>query len=138
MKLIKILTILFGVIFVLANCGDPNDPVQIKHKEVMEIHDDVMPKQSALSSAQRTMNKWIASKDQGFTPELDFMDNLKSLAVAEEEMWEWMNQYKKPKGEDVEANLNYLEDQKIKISKVRDQMLTSLENYEKIKEKYGF
>ena len=128
------------LIFLLSivQCTNVSSDIESLHEEVMLIHDEVMPKQSALSQAQLEIKKWIARQPDNFQISEDLNNKYIALQEAEEAMWEWMNQYSKPSEDDPEAAITYLNDQKIKITEVRDKMLSSLNDYEEIKTQYGF
>ena len=119
-------------------CTNKANEIETLHEEVMRIHDEVMPKQSALSEAQMEIKKWIARQPDEFQISDDINSKYIALQEAEEAMWEWMNQYSKPSEDNIDAAVAYLNDQKIKISEVREKMLNSLSDYEKIRSQYEF
>ena len=128
------------IIFCLVtfSCNNLEYQIEKAHLEVMEVHDEVMPKQSTISAAQLSIKKWLDVQDstQIVPPEISTL--LTQLADAEEAMWSWMNQYSKPKKSNTDEAIAYLEKQKASIEKVRDQMLNSLTRYEDVNKKYNF
>lgn len=128
---------ILGITFLIAACTNKGRTIDKLHDEVMRIHDEVMPKQSALSEAQMDIKKWIALQPEDFNIPESLNQNYIHLQEAEEAMWEWMNQYKKPSGSDPTSAIQYLENQQKSISAVRDKMLNSLDEYEKIRDEFG-
>ena len=132
------LFILSLIITSMGACQHTDSEVQAAHEQVMEIHDEVMPKQSDISAAQLRIKQWIKKQDETFTIPDEISVALAQLTDAEEAMWSWMNNYSKPKSdEELSSALQYLKAQEESISTVREQMLTSLEAYEVIKQKYN-
>ena len=52
---------------------------------------------------------------------------IEQLDEADEAMMSWMHEFDKPELPTLEENLNYLNKEKVKIQKVSDQMLQSLQ-----------
>lgn len=124
--------LLFGLSLFAMACGDNYQAQQAAHDEVMEIHDDVMPKMSEIQRLVRSLKKHLKT-EEGQTP-LDDATKAKietviqQLEAADEGMMAWMNTYKKPKKEmEKAAALAYLEKEKGQITKVRSEMLASIE-----------
>ncbi len=111
---ILIFTFLFSC---RANFEDPN--VQKMYDEVMFVHDEVMPEISTINKLKRQIKK------------LEEQDSLSQsmisdLANADEMMMSWMADFKPDKSKDVEAQLDYLSKEKIKIDKVSVEMKSSI------------
>jgi len=104
----------------LVHCKS-EDPIQIKinqkHKEIMSIHDEVMPKMKDIYSLKKQLKK-VEDKDQ-------VVDLLSALENADDAMMDWMAQYKKPK-KDVINYESYLADQQKAVTKVREEMLSAI------------
>ena len=91
------------------------------YKEVMEVHDKVMPELSTMHAIRRDL-KAIEnpnSKDIIFS-------QIKTLDEADEAMMTWMAEFKLP--EDKTNENAYLETEKTKISNVSDMMYSSIKN----------
>ena len=91
------------------------------YKEVMEIHDAVMPEMSTIHAIKRDL-KSIETPE---TKEV-ILQNIKALNDADEAMMAWMAAFKLP--EDKSSEKEYLEAEKIKISQVSELMYTSIKN----------
>ncbi len=131
-------TILLTVLLLTAACGGdtPNsndstadsataaeDPKSILFAEVMEVHDAVMPKMSEMNRLRRDLKALPES-----TPETAAA--IDSLLMAEEGMWNWMRDFKtldKFEGQPDATVLDYLNKEKVIISEVSRQMLSSID-----------
>ena len=91
------------------------------YKEVMEIHDAVMPEMSTI----HTIKKDLKAIETPETKDL-ILKNVKALDDADEAMMSWMAEFKLP--DDKSGETAYLESEKIKISKVSDAMYASIKN----------
>lgn len=91
------------------------------YKEVMEVHDKVMPELSTIHAIRRDLKaiERPNSKDIIFS-------QIKALDEADEAMMTWMADFKLP--EDKTNENAYLEAEKIKISNVSDMMYSSIKN----------
>lgn len=95
------------------------------YDEVMEIHDDVMPKMRDIHKAKKQIKKL---KNTELTEEIS--QQITSLDAADEAMMSWMANFKKPKMENMADNITYLKEQKESITQVRDVMLNTIEEAE--------
>ena len=109
------------------------------YKEVMEIHDAVMPKMSEINRVKRQLQDLYEvdnSKDDAVKTKLNF--SIDELIAAENSMMDWMKAFKAPKTTDSDEHVvSYLKEEKLKISRVSDQMLSSLENGTILMEQLG-
>lgn len=141
---------LSGVIALLAfacggNASDQNqqeDPAALEKQmweEVMAVHDEVMPKMSEINRLSRGLREYQENQE-AIDPQLEERINaaLQDLSTAEESMWDWMNNLKQLDGlrEQMshEEIMNYLQEEKTSIDKVRDDMLGAIEEAQKLAE----
>jgi len=117
-----------------ASCSsNTNREKELLYKEVMEIHDAVMPKLSDINRIKRNLKDQMESN-----PSID--DKLKSnvgviineLNTADDSMMNWMNAFKVPNDLADEQVILYLKEEKLKISRVSEQMESSLANGSKM------
>lgn len=132
------------MIVALVSCGNPkkenNADIEIENKEVpaeqraqmalydevIEIHDEIMPQMEDMMSAKgKLQEKLDTLRDQDSAnpaiPELESAIN--SLAEADEAMMNWMRKFTPQEDvEDHQAVINYYQDQKVKITEVKQQM----------------
>jgi uncharacterized lipoprotein NlpE involved in copper resistance len=127
MQLLKSINtlILIGIILLGCNSSSQNDELKNLRTEVMAIHDEVMPKMGELRQVEKSLRS--ASEDQADSVGNAMIEAANAIGVANENMMVWMRNYDPTfagEDEDVKA---YLEEQKDAITKVRDDMLNSLE-----------
>jgi len=96
------------------------------HKTVMSIHDDVMPKINDIRKLSKKIRKGENANDS------TFIEMNKKLQQEDDAMMDWMKQYDKPNFKNYEEAKTYLLDQKIKIEKVRNGMLTVIDAAENL------
>ena len=117
-----------------SSSGQPvveTSPNQILYEEVMDIHDEVMPKMSAIYLQKRRLSLKLDSVSSDKKAEIQTA--IQQLDSASEEMNIWMQQFQpKPDSTGVEEAREYLEDQMIKVKKVKVDMIESLDNAAKL------
>ncbi|MFN3382803.1 MAG: viral A-type inclusion protein [Runella zeae] len=144
----KIQSLLIAVAISIASCQTQEQKqIDTLEKEVMMIHDAVMPKMGELVALQSTLSKHIAYTDSllKITPsDTSLQNTLKQsnmlatdLKKADDGMMNWMHQYKGdslkklPPKEAIQALTN----EKIKIEQVSDDMLKSIEDAQQLLKK---
>ena len=106
--------------------------------EVMVIHDDVMPKRTRIAELNHEISDWaVTNKETMAGGDLERVSfALKQLNQADDGMMEWMNRLQQLDGlraeNEHEAIMTYLNEQKDAITKVKKDMLESIENGEKL------
>lgn len=117
--------------FLLNACGsdDPNHLLQNELRdEIMVVHDEVMPKMGDIHKLKKNLKK-IAGDEQMQAGDPIF-DMLAQLENADEGMMSWMAEFKQPSklrgSKTHEEIMAYLAEEKLKIEKVRDEMLSSI------------
>ena len=94
-------------------------------EEVIAIHDEVMPKMGDMHLARKALRK-VLEKTEDEVVKKEILSMIKDLENADEGMMTWMHEWKVPKNEPEKTT--YLNKEKEKITKVKVDMLTSLEN----------
>ena len=139
----KNLTVLASIIL-LAACGhskkketQTNGEISLDSlkSEVLSIHDEVMPKMGEL---RRTRKDLLFRADSLMETDAERAAMLTTVAdeidAANESMMQWMRAYE-PEFEGTDEEIRqYLEDQKVAIQKVKDDMLGSLKKGKKVLE----
>ena len=123
---------------VIQGCSEPEkddqsateqvQPWQSLEQEVMDIHDEVMPRMPELNNLQKRLETMAANDSSN---EL-IITAISDLRKADSLMWAWMYQYKRPEGDDTEAILKYLEGEKVKVTAVKEAMISSMDNARQI------
>jgi hypothetical protein len=141
MKLTHKLLILFLV--VLAACGKPSDqnseemgnedanqdPNQALYDQVMNLHDEVMPKMEDIYKIKSQLQEKIANSPDLVKERKEALERMiLTLDSANNSMMEWMHQFNPlPDSVDAEQSRAYLESQMEKIKEVKEIMLSTLE-----------
>lgn len=106
-------------------CDRSASDIDQMDREIMKIHDEVMPMISDMVKVRRSLESRIS--DQDSTTQMACKNAIASLKEAEKGMWDWMAQYRKPKAGDAEAAA-YLASQKAAIQSVSDAMKSAFTN----------
>jgi hypothetical protein len=127
---------LFALLLValsIFSCTDPAELEDQAWKEVMRIHDEVMPEMATINRIKRGLKAEIADTTATLSADRQttLINTIQQLEAAEEGMMSWMEQVKSPAALretlEHEAILSYLQDQQEKIEIVKRDMLTSIE-----------
>lgn len=126
----KVLTILFTTSLILFSCnlnqnaGEAEYALKKMHTEVMEIHDEVMPRMSDIGKLKKQLKEKLNS------PETTKQDSIQQLIYQLEEadnaMMDWMGNFKKPNYKEAEAAEKVYLSEKKKIIVVRDKMNSTI------------
>lgn len=125
-----------SIIFIsvlLGQCagGTKNAEIESLHDQVMEIHDEVMPKMRDINQMKKKVRKLSSTVD-----ETVIMGHINLLDEADEKMMSWMAQYRKPSTKDVEEAKNYLSEQMILIKDVKETMLKAIADAQNLVDTY--
>lgn len=124
----KITPICLILLFVLA-CTNEKAQIQQLKSEVIKIHDDVMPKSADINRTQRALKTFLKDSTIQVDTQAEILKQLKLLDVADKAMSDWMIAYKAPSADDsFEVAMEHLNNEKVKITKVKELMLGSLES----------
>lgn len=122
-QLIPIFSLITTLLFFSCGQMSPKEKeLDALYRTVMSIHDDVMPEISTI----RKLNKQIKKSEQTNNPEYQKMMN--RLDKEDDAMMDWMHEFKKPDYKQYESAKKYLLEEKLKIEKVREGMLTVIED----------
>ena len=132
--------LLSSALFVtLVACGpSPKEELQVLKDEVIAIHDEVMPKINELKKTAKELQAMAdSSLMESDSANAQFYDALaKDIINANESMMQWMHQFESDfKGTNEEVK-KYLEDQKVSIQQVKDDMNGSLEKGKEVLAQY--
>ncbi|NET38810.1 MAG: hypothetical protein F6K19_43655 [Cyanothece sp. SIO1E1] len=152
----KIVYVLFIFLGLTSACGDSSqesssdskfsqeqlDEQQKLWGELMEVHDEVMPKISSihkLSRQLRNHQETTSGLSVEVTQQIDKV--VEELDNADESMFSWMNNLRQLKPlqdtEKHEAIVKYLKSEQEKMGKVRDDMLNSIKDGSGLIEELG-
>ena len=127
LKKLSFLSIMFGLLF-FTSCKSGYSPeVQKLYDEVMVIHDEVMPEMGTIHKLKKQLKSTLKETSDDLSKE-NITNNIKALDLADDSMMEWMHQFKVPKEGNDQLKLEYLTDQKQKMSKVNADMKKIIKN----------
>jgi hypothetical protein len=111
-------------------------------KEVMSVHDEVMPRMDELMNFKSKAKKKIETLDSlnkiktkpEYATEKQQLDSLLTdLDAADNAMMDWMHQFdSKMEGKTESQKSEYLKDQQLKVKAMRDKMVYGLDKAKKI------
>lgn len=128
MKKYTLITFMLLAVFA---CDQNKKEQEQLHKEVMDVHDEVMPEMGALRKLSKGIQSRLdslESNDEKIDSKLKrkMQEATKNLEKAHESMMEWMRQFEQIKeGTPHGEVLKCLKEQKQLIEKVRDDMLAA-------------
>jgi uncharacterized Zn finger protein (UPF0148 family) len=101
---------------------------EVLYNEVMEIHDDVMPKMSRIAQLQEELKEKLKANSESESNLENAKMLLSKLNEAEQAMWDWMHEFSDSYGQKLteQEKMEYLEAEKIRITEVKDKMLNSI------------
>ncbi len=121
LKKVAFLTILCSLIFMSACKDGYSKKVQHSYDEVMKVHDEVMPEMGTIHKLKKAFKKKL-KEDLSKDEKAKFEKHVEDLEFADDSMMDWMHQFKMPKNVGDDKLLEYLADQKTKITKVNEDM----------------
>jgi len=122
------------------SCQD--NKMELLHKDIMSVHDEIMPKKGKISYLYLAFRKKM-EMDSTISSNLrnELAIQADDLEKAEDEMMVWMNDYNSPQKLAATKNkseiITYLIEQKIIISNIKIHTETSLEKAEKLKKDFS-
>ncbi len=119
--------------FLITSCGPKADPaLQTLMDEVMEIHDEVMPKMGKIHTLKKKLKKHLSAEIENVSPARGkILGTIKTLEQADDGMMNWMAEYKKlSKLKEDTDPMEYYNAEKGKIQQVSDAMYQAIEDAE--------
>ncbi|HEY9487346.1 MAG TPA: hypothetical protein VIQ51_03395 [Chryseosolibacter sp.] len=100
---------------------------QALYNEVMEVHDEVMPKLNDLYKAKTSLQTRLAMPGLGESEKAEINNKIARIDSASEGMMVWMRQFNPPAdSSEIEEARTYLESELVKVKKVRQDILEAL------------
>lgn len=128
LTLYTVLSIFSISLLLYSSCGPKKITPQSELQDsVMAIHDEVMPKMRDIYKLRKGLKK----KAKLVPDDSQVNLILESLQSADDAMMDWMASYDAP-SEGAKGAMEYLAREKAKIEKVRIEMLSAIENAQKI------
>jgi hypothetical protein len=115
--------VLISFVFHAISCKKQSSEIDVLYKQVMLVHDEVMPRMKDIHEAKKELGKIAITADS-----IESFAIIRELDAADESMMLWMNEFKADYNKMDEANQKaYLDSELKRINKVRQLMLNSLE-----------
>jgi hypothetical protein len=136
---ISLLVCLFSISVVVWSCKSKDSereavddsgktPAEIMDEKIMDIHDEVMPKMGELYRQKKRLTQKLDSATTEQKQKIELA--IQELDSAMTGMNVWMRQYE-PDSADVEKAEEYFDGEMKKVSKVKDDILKSLDDASK-------
>lgn len=125
MKMIVKLMVIV-LIGTMVNCGEKEKSL---YDQVMDIHDEVMPKMNDIYKMKKSLQDSIAkTPDMPEETKLKFQQSILRLDSAGNSMMSWMREFNPPEAGDKEAFNKYMETELVKVKKMREDVMRALNN----------
>jgi hypothetical protein len=108
-----------------------DDPNQALYDQVMDVHNEVMPKTSEIYQLKKELKEKIDSEPE---KKAELEPIVAELDSADRSMMDWMHKFNEPDSVSQEVAREYLENEMEKINRVKELINASIE---KAKEKLG-
>ena len=98
------------------------------YDQVMDIHDEVMPKMNDLYKLKKHLQDSIAkTADITEDQKREMEQTIQELDSASKVMMVWMREFNPPDQKDKETFNKYMESELVKVKKMQEQVMTTLE-----------
>lgn len=121
------------LVFLILSCKNENKEL---YKRVMDTHDEVMPRMGEIERLKRELRQQLANTPDMVLEKKEKIEQaIYNLDSASRAMMDWMHKFNPlPDSADQKEALNYLVAEKERIEKVKEVMLTAIEEAKKLKE----
>lgn len=113
------------------------EDIRSLEKEVIRIHDEVMPKISDIARLLSILEIDEKNSTIDSLTHKDISESIDQLNMGDSLMWEWMHNYRKPEDAPLDSIEAYLQSEITRVTKVRDVMLEGIKNAESLVQKLG-
>lgn len=129
----RFFTTLFIIPVLVITCQldkDQDPEVSLLYDQVIEIHDEVMPKMRDIRQLKKKLAKLKAPQNNK-----DVQYALQELEDAHDAMMDWMGQFKMPKNVEKSKSMDYLRGQMISANSMKVKMLNAIDNADQLNQK---
>ena len=127
MKLIVKLMVIV-LIGTMTYCGEKEKSL---YDQVMDIHDEVMPKMDDIYKMRKSLKDSIANTpDMPEETRQQFTQTILQLDSAGNSMMVWMREFNPPDQKDEKAFKQYMESELVKVKKMREDVMRALKAIE--------
>jgi Na+/phosphate symporter len=123
---------IFLFLLFFAACENEKKEIEALTKETETIHDEAMKDMADMNRVAREIKAFLISASM--TPEQSavYTETLLAIGKAEDDMMDWMKNYKSPEGMPPAEALKYLQEQKSLISKNQADIKAAMEAGKKL------
>ncbi|MEM8899749.1 MAG: hypothetical protein AAGC85_16660 [Bacteroidota bacterium] len=132
-----LLSLIFTALLFTISCDNGEKEVALLEKEVLDVHDEVMPLMGPraeidllVTSLQDSLAVYIADSTVDHSDKIaTFQEAIDGLESANESMMTWMREYEPGigDGQSMEERLTYLKDELVKVNDMKALTLSSIE-----------
>lgn len=115
------------LVLLFASCDDGSKKqIETLKKETMDVHDEAMKDLAEMNRVSRKLKDFMMVATM--TPEQSeqFTSTLSAIDKADDDMTAWMSAYEDPEGMPPAEAIHYLQEQKQKMEKNRDDIRAAL------------
>lgn len=115
------------LLFFFSACNNDQKQVEALANETESVHDDAMKDMADMNRVARELKQTLIAATM--TPEQSaiYTQTLEAIGKAENDMMDWMKNYKRPEGMAAPEALKYLQEQKALIEKNHAEIKAALE-----------
>ena len=108
----------------MTNCGEKEKSL---YDQVMDIHDEVMPKMNDIYKRRKSLQDSIANTpDMAEETKVEFQQTILRLDSAGNSMMVWMREFNPPDQKDEAAFKKYMEIELVKVKKMKEEVMKAL------------
>lgn len=125
---LRIFPLLFALVFVIA-CKESTEQTReldAIYDEVMDLHDDVMLQMSGINKWRKQLKNNLDKVDPNV--KTLYQNRINDLETADDAMYDWMKNIKKPDYKKFDKTKEYLLNEKKNIENIGIQINTAIEN----------
>lgn len=115
-----------------AACDDGKKQIETLKKETMAVHDEAMKDLADMNRVSRQLKEFMIVATMLPEQSEQFTAAFAKMEKVESDMMNWMSEFKEPEGVPAKEVIAYLQDQKLKIEKNRDDIRAALEAGKKL------
>lgn len=130
-------SLIFSALLLTISCDNGEKEVALLEKEVLDVHDEVMPLMGPraeidllVTSLQDSIAVYVADSTVDHSAKIgSFQEAISGLEAANESMMTWMREYQPGigDGQSLEDRLVYLKDELVKVNDMKALTLSSIE-----------
>lgn len=125
---------LFSFLLITA-CGEEKTQIEAITQQTETIHDEAMKELAEMNRVARELKQTMIAAMMNPEQSAAYSDALTAMGKAENNMMDWMKNYKSPDSMPTSEAFKYLQEQKALIEKNRAEIRTALEEGKKLQGK---